>query len=114
MPDPTTVPVPAPATTPWYRWAIDNPKRAIQLAFVALAVLGLDQWFAARLADLRDRVRDATDRAAQNGKAVDDLIHDVTDMKFLVGCVKANQESAPMLMAKPAGCGCDTLCPCKK
>jgi hypothetical protein len=115
MPDQTPAPVPpAPAKEPWWKWIIDDPKKAVRLAFFVLALVGYDQVAASRISEVKDRAHDAAQKAAENAKVVDDLLNTVSDVKILVGSVKAKQDAVLVAVPKPGECKCGDACPCKR
>ena len=99
MPDVT--PVPAPAKEPFWKWIVDDPKKAVRLAFFALALVGYDQWAASRVTEVKSAIGDAAGKADKNAQSVDDLFKVVNDVKFLL-------QSPP----KAALCKCGSVCPC--
>lgn len=113
MPDVT--PVPTPAKDQWWKWIVDDPKKAVRVAFFALALVGYDQWAASRVTDVKSAIGDAASKADKNAESVDDLFKVIGDVKILVGEVKAKQDVVLLqAVQKPAECKCGNLCPCGK
>jgi hypothetical protein len=98
---------------PWWKWIVEDPKKATRVLFFALALLGWDQWAASRVAEVKGTVDNAVKQADTNAKVVDDLFNVVTDVKTLVCEVKADNQVMLKAVNPNAGCGCEN-CPAKK
>lgn len=93
---------------PWWKWVVEDPKKAVRLVFFVLALVGYDQWAASRVSEVKNAVSDAALKSDHNAKTVEDLFKVVSDVKFIVGSVQAKQDEVlfKSVAPKPSECTC--------